>query len=132
MRYGRYDIVVKSLRRRDNWIPINTPLSSCADYPWFCWILWFDEYNDTKGCKLCMKIHCYLKSLTRSNKNTYTSTNTQEREREREWKQDSWLARANDPIFCNKRMVFVNKPKFVMVWHYSESCLSNRRLRAVK
>ena len=40
--------------------------------------------------------------------------------RERERKQDSWWLRVNDPIFCNKRMVFVNKPKFVMVWHATE------------
>ena len=120
MRYGRYDIVVKGLRLGDNWIPINTPLSSCADYSWFSLLLWFVKYCDTETCKLRMKIFCNSSVLTRANRSNLTDREIlrdRERERERERKQESWWLRVNDPIFCNKRMVFVNKPKFVMVWH---------------
>ena len=128
MSYGRYDIVVKGLRLGDNWIPINTPLSSCADYSWFSLLLWFD----TKTCKLRMKIVCNSAVLTWANRSKLIDRNTirgREREREREeWKQESWWLRVNDPIFCNKRMVFVNKPKFVMVWHCYWSCLGCNKI----
>ncbi len=55
MSRGRYDIVIKGLRLRDNWIPINTPLSSCVDYP--CFSVLCSDANDgtdedhSKGCK---------------------------------------------------------------------------------